>query len=239
MVQRRSLGDKLGGNRGFGGASLLRLYNTLTKQVEEVQTIEPGRASMYTCGPTVYRYAHIGNLRTYLMADWIRRTLEAQGVEVYHVKNITDVGHMRQELVETGGDKMILAALAEGKTIGEIAQYYADSFYMDEERVNILPAQVFPWATQHIPEMLDIVERLLAAGYAYETQGNVYFDVGRFESYGKLSRNFGGDLLEGVRVETDPLKKDPRDFTLWKAAEPGRDVKWASPLGGRVPRVAH
>ena len=133
---------------------------------------------------------------------------------------------------------MILAALAEGKTIGEIAQYYADSFYMDEERVNILPAQVFPWATQHIPEMLDIVERLLAAGYAYETQGNVYFDVGQFESYGKLSRNFGGDLLEGVRVETDPLKKDPRDFTLWEGRRTGAGREVGQPLGRRVPRLA-
>ncbi|HEU0022422.1 MAG TPA: cysteine--tRNA ligase [Dehalococcoidia bacterium] len=214
---------------------MLRLHNTLTKRVEEVRTIDPGLARMYTCGPTVYRYAHIGNLRTYLMADWIRRVLLAHGVDVYHVKNITDVGHMRQELVETGGDKMILAALAEGKTIGEIARYYANSFFKDEERINILPAQVFPWATEHIPEMIEIVEKLLAAGYAYQAQGNVYFDVGAFRDYGKLSRNYGGDLLEAVRVEADPLKRDPRDFTLWKAAEPGRDVKWASPWGDGFP----
>ena len=190
---------------------------------------------MYTCGPTVYRYAHIGNLRTYLMADWIRRVLLVHGVDVYHVKNITDVGHMRQELVETGGDKMILAALSEGKTIGEIAQYYADSFLKDEERVNILPAHLFPWATDHIPEMIEIVEKLLAEGYAYQAEGNIYFDVPKFADYGKLSRNFGGDLLEAVRVEADPLKRDPRDFTLWKAAEPGRDVKWASPWGEGFP----
>ena len=190
---------------------------------------------MYTCGPTVYRYAHIGNLRTYLMADWIRRVLMVHGVDVYHVKNITDVGHMRQELVETGGDKMILAALSEGKTIGEIAQYYADRFLKDEERVNILPAQVFPWATEHIPEMIEIVEKLLTEGYAYQAEGNIYFDVPKSADYGKLSRNFGGDLLEAVRVEADPLKRDPRDFTLWKAAEPGRDVKWASPWGEGFP----
>ena len=190
---------------------------------------------MYTCGPTVYRYAHIGNLRTYLMADWIRRVLLVHGVDVYHVKNITDVGHMRQELVETGGDKMILAALSEGKTIGEIAQYYADSFFKDEERVNILPAQVFPWATEHIPEMIEIVEKLLTEGYAYQAEGNIYFDVPKSADYGKLSRNFGGDLLEAVRVEADPLKRDPRDFTLWKAAEPGRDVKWGSPWGEGFP----
>ena len=214
---------------------MLRLYNTLSKRVEEIETIEPGLARMYTCGPTVYRYAHIGNLRTYMMADWIRRALMEQGVQVYHVKNITDVGHMRQELVETGGDKMILAALAEGKSIGEIAQYYAESFHRDEERVNILKAQVFPWATEHIPEMIEIVEDLLKANYAYQINGNVYFNVGAFAGYGKLSRNFGGDLLEGVRADVDPLKHDPRDFTLWKAAEPGRDVKWPSPWGEGFP----
>jgi len=214
---------------------LLRLYNTLTKQVDEIHPIEPGKIKMYTCGPTVYRYAHIGNLRTYMMADWIRRALMVQGLDVYHVKNITDVGHMRQELVEAGGDKMIMAALAEGKTIQEIAQFYADSFYQDEERVNILPAHVFPWATNHIPEMVSMVEQLMAKGYAYETGGNVYFDVPQFSKYGGLSRNFGGNLLEGVRADADPLKRDPRDFTLWKAAEPGRDVKWDSPWGEGFP----
>ena len=214
---------------------MLRLYNTLSKQVEEIRTLEPGKARMYTCGPTVYRYAHIGNLRTYMMADWIRRVLEAGGVAVYQVKNITDVGHMRQELVEAGGDKMILAALAEGKTIQEIAQFYADSFHRDEARVNILPAHAYPWATQHIPEMIDLVGRLLDKGYAYQAGGNVYFAVPQFPKYGGLSRNFGGNLLEGVRAEADPLKRDPRDFTLWKAAEPGRDVKWASPWGEGFP----
>ena len=214
---------------------MLRLYNTLTKQVDEIQPIEAGKISMYTCGPTVYRYAHIGNLRTYMMADWIRRALMVSGFDVYHVKNITDVGHMRQELVEAGGDKMIMAALAEGKTIQEIAQFYADSFYKDEERVNILPAHVFPWATNHIPEMVTMVEGLMANGYAYEAGGNVYFDVPQFTRYGQLSNNFGGNLLEGVRAEADPLKRDPRDFTLWKAAEPGRDVKWDSPWGDGFP----
>ena len=214
---------------------MLRLYNTLTKQLDEIHPIEPGKIKMYTCGPTVYRYAHIGNLRTYMMADWIRRALIVQGLDVYHVKNITDVGHMRQELVEAGGDKMIMAALAEGKTIQEIAQFYAESFYQDEERVNILPAHVFPWATDHIPEMVAMVEQLMANGYAYETGGNVYFDVPQFSKYGGLSRNVGGNLLEGVRADADPLKRDPRDFTLWKAAEPGRDVKWDSPWGEGFP----
>ena len=214
---------------------MLRVYNTLTKSVEEVQPLESGIVRMYTCGPTVYRDAHIGNLRTYLMADWIRRVLLADGYDVYHVKNITDVGHMRQELVETGGDKIILAALQEGKTVQDIAQFYADTFHRDEDRLNILPAQVFPWATEHIAEMISIVESLLANGYAYIKAGNIYFDVARFQDYGKLSRNTGADLLEGVRAEADPLKQDPRDFTLWKAAEPGRDLKWDSPWGEGFP----
>ena len=190
---------------------------------------------MYTCGPTVYRDAHIGNLRTYMMADWIRRALIHHGLDVQHVKNITDVGHMRQELVETGGDKMILAALAEGKTVQEIAQLYAGRFHRDEERLNIMQAHVFPWASEHIPEMLSIVGTLVETGHAYEKGGNVYFDVPSFSDYGKLSRNTGADLLEGVRAEADPLKRDPRDFTLWKAAEPGRDVKWDSPWGEGFP----
>ena len=214
---------------------MLSIYNTLTKQVEEIEPAEPGVIRMYTCGPTVYRDAHIGNLRTYMMADWIRRALLHHDLEVQHVKNITDVGHMRQELVETGGDKMILAALAEGKTVQEIAQLYAGRFHRDEARLNIKEAHVFPWASHHIPEMLSIVESLLSKGHAYERGGNIYFDVPSFSDYGKLSRNTGADLLEGVRAEADPLKRDPRDFTLWKAAEPGRDVKWDSPWGEGFP----
>ena len=214
---------------------MLSIYNTLSKRVERIETAEPGVARMYTCGPTVYRDAHIGNLRTYMMADWIRRALMHHGLEVQHVKNITDVGHMRQELVETGGDKMILAALAEGKTVQEIAQLYAGRFHRDEARLNIMDAHVFPWASQHIPEMLSIVGTLLEKGNAYERGGNIYFDVPSFSEYGKLSRNTGADLLEGVRAEADPLKRDPRDFTLWKAAEPGRDVKWDSPWGEGFP----
>ena len=214
---------------------MLRIYNTLSKRVEEIEPAQPGNVRMYTCGPTVYRDAHIGNLRTYLMADWIRRALLHHGQQVEHVKNITDVGHMRQELVETGGDKMLLAALAEGRTVQEIAEMYAGRFHRDEARVNILEAAVFPWASQHIPEMVSIVETLLAKGNAYERGGNIYFDVPSFSEYGKLSRNTGIDLLEGVRAEADPLKQDPRDFTLWKAAEPGRDLKWDSPWGPGFP----
>ena len=214
---------------------MLRVYNTLSKKVEEVATLEPGVARMYTCGPTVYRYAHLGNLRSYLMADWIRRTLEDRGYKVTHVKNITDVGHMRQEMLETGGDKVIIAALAEGKTPQEIAQFYADAFHRDEAKLNILPAHHFPWATEHVGEMIAVIQRLFDKGYAYQAGDNIYFGVGSFREYGKLSGNIPEGLMEGVRAEVDPLKRDPRDFTLWKAAESGREMKWDSPWGEGFP----
>ena len=195
---------------------------------------------MYTCGPTVYRDAHIGNLRSYLMADWIRRALEAQGLTVKHIKNITDVGHMRQEVLEQGEDKVIAAAIAEGKTPAEIAQFYTDRFLRDERKLNIWPADHFPKATDHIDEMIAIVQRLVDKGHAYEVQGNVYFDIASFPRYGQLSGNLQqAELMDAIRVEADPLKRDPRDFTLWKAAEPGRELKWPRPVGRRFPGMAY
>ena len=215
---------------------MLKIYNTLEKTLSEVQPIDDGVVKMYTCGPTVYRDAHIGNLRSYLMADWIRRILTAQGLDVVHIKNITDVGHMRQEVLERGEDKIIAAAIEEGKTPAEIAEFYTQRFRADEEKLSIQPAHEFPKATDHIEEMLEIVEKLLEGGYAYEVDGNVYFEVSRFPDYGKLSGNIHeAELLEAVRVDADPLKRDPRDFTLWKAAEPGRTVKWPSPWGEGFP----
>ncbi|MDA1227623.1 MAG: cysteine--tRNA ligase [SAR202 cluster bacterium Casp-Chloro-G4] len=215
---------------------MLRLFNTLTKTSDEVRPIEPGVVKMYTCGPTVYRDAHIGNLRSYLMADWIRRALLAQDLQVVHIKNITDVGHMRQEVLERGEDKVVAAALAEGKTAEEIAQFYTDRFLSDEKKVNIMPAHEFPKATDHIEGMVEIVEELIRKGLAYEVQGNVYYEVSSFPDYGQLSGNINeAELLEAVRVDVDPLKRDARDFTLWKQAEPGRILKWSSPWGDGFP----
>ena len=213
----------------------LRIFNTVSRNVEEFHPRTAGKVSMYTCGPTVYRDAHIGNFRSYLMADWIRRFLEHDGYEVNHVKNITDVGHMRQEVLEQGEDKVIAAALAAGKTPEEIASYYTEVFMRDEGRLNILPATVFPRATDHVVEMVELTRRLVEKGYAYEVRGNVYFSVDSFPDYGALSGNTQGGLLEGVRAEVDPLKRDVRDFTLWKAAEPGRTLKWPSPWGDGFP----
>ena len=216
-------------------ATPIRVYNTLTRRKEDLSPVEPGRVKMYTCGPTVYRYAHIGNLRSYLMADWLRRLLESQGYRVKHVKNITDVGHMRQDMVERGEDKVILAALAEGKTPEQIAAHYTEAFMADEAKLNILPAHEFPRATTNVTEMVDLTKTLVDRGYAYTAEGNVYFEVGRFSEYGKLSRQQSAGLQEGARVEADPLKRDQRDFALWKAAEPGRTLRWPSPWGEGFP----
>ena len=215
---------------------MLKMYDTLAREKSPITPHTPGCYTIYTCGPTVYRDAHIGNLRSYLMADWMRRVLIKLGNEVVHIKNITDVGHMRQEVLEQGEDKVIAAAIAEGKTPAEIAQFYTERFLQDEKTLNILPANVFPKATDHINEMITITETLIAKNLAYEINGNVYFSVKNFPKYGQLSGNINeSQLQEAVRVESDPNKRDPRDFTLWKLAEDGRSLKWPSPWGDGFP----
>jgi cysteinyl-tRNA synthetase len=218
-------------------SSQLRLYNTLSRQVETITPIEPGHARMYSCGPTVYRYIHIGNLRTFTMADWIRRALTAQGLRVTHVKNITDVGHMRQERLDQGEDKMVAQALKEGRTPWEIAAFYTEAFHSDETGLNILPAHVFPRATDHIPEMIAMTQRLIERGYAYEVDGAVFFSVSAFPGYGALSGNLLEYLGQGQHTtnENDLLKRAPEDFPLWKRAEPGRLMAWDSPWGRGFP----
>ena len=213
----------------------LRLYNTLTRAKEVFRPIEPGKVRLYTCGPTVYRFIHIGNLRSFMLADWIRRTLIHFGYDVKHVKNITDVGHMRQELLDRGEDKLIAAARKEGKSPLEIAAFYSQAFMDDEAQVNILPAHVFPRATDHVPEMIDITQRLIANRLAYEVDGTIYFDVSAFPNYGRLSRNELEGLRGGVRGEVATDKQAVEDFALWKAAEPGRVMKWDSPWGEGFP----
>ncbi|MFL5654368.1 MAG: cysteine--tRNA ligase [Ktedonobacteraceae bacterium] len=213
----------------------MRIYNTLTRSIEEIAPIEPGKIKMYSCGPTVYRFIHIGNLRTFTMADWIRRDFEYRGFEVLHVKNITDVGHMRQEVVDRGEDKILAQARKEGKTSLQIAQFYTEAFHNDEAKLNILPANIFPRATQHIPEMIAIIEGLLAKGIAYEVNGYVYYDIKRFPGYGKLSGNQLENMLAGMREGVDTDRHNPEDFPLWKPAEPGREMAWDSPWGRGFP----
>ncbi len=218
-----------------GEAVQLNIYDTLQRRVVPLTTERGGEVRMYTCGPTVYRPVHLGNLRSYLLADWLRRTLENFGNSVVAVKNITDVGHMRQDAVERGEDKVIAAALAEGKTPKEIAEFYETRFHQDERRVGILPATLFPRATDHVPEMISIIERLIARELAYQVEGAVYFAVKRFSGYGRLSGNVGEALRQGVRADLDPNKRDPADFALWKKAEAGRALTWDSPWGPGFP----
>jgi cysteinyl-tRNA synthetase len=201
-----------------------------------VEPREPPGLTMYSCGPTVYRSVHIGNLRTYLLADWIKRTARGQGWQVRHVKNITDVGHMRQEMAERGGDKVIAAALAAGRTPGEIAGEFEEEFHRAEAMLGIEPADIFPKATEHVPQMVALIERLLARGLAYTVDGTVYFDTAAQPSYGSLSGNSLEQLQQAAGAEPDPAKRHPADFTLWRQAEPGRQLMvWDSPFGRGYP----
>ncbi|HEX6139130.1 MAG TPA: cysteine--tRNA ligase [Candidatus Limnocylindria bacterium] len=209
----------------------VRLYNSLTRRVEPLEPVTPGRVTIYTCGSTVYRYAHIGNLRTYLFGDLLRRVLQYLGYEVLYVKNVTDVGHMR----ETGEDPILLAAEVEGKTPEQIAEFYTDAWLEDERLLNMPRADVMPRATDHIAEMIAITQALLERGLAYEVNGNVYFDVSEFPGYGQLSGQRLDQMKAGHRVDVETDKRDPEDFALWKAAEPGRVMKWPSPWGDGFP----
>jgi cysteinyl-tRNA synthetase len=221
-----------------GAAVTLRIRDTLTREVRPIEPLEPGRVRMYTCGPTVYRYAHVGNLRSYLLADLIRRVLLHHGLQVFHVKNITDVGHLRDDQFDRGEDRMLVQAGLEHKTSEEIAAAYEAAFHADEALVNILPAHVFPRATEHIPEMLQVAERLEDAGHAYRTDhDNVYYAVATFEGYGRLSRNTLDDLRAGHRSEghVEHDKRDAADFALWKSAGGRRALKWPSRWGDGYP----
>ena len=213
----------------------MKLYNTLTHRVEELVPMEAGQIRMYSCGPTVYRYIHVGNLRTFTMADWLRRALEYRQIRVQHVKNITDVGHMRQERLDRGEDKLIAQARSEGKTSAEIAAFYTAAFLDDERQLNIQPAHIFPRATDHVPEMLEIVADLVAKDVAYEIDGNVFYDVTRFPNYGALSGNQLAQSLPSAQDATSLLKRHPEDFPIWKRAEPGREMAWDSAWGRGFP----
>jgi cysteinyl-tRNA synthetase len=215
----------------------MRLYNSLSRQVEEVDPVDGKTVKMYSCGPTVYRYIHIGNMRSFMLGDLIRRALRFEGLDVNWVMNITDVGHMTDEVTDTGRDKMELAMDDEGLSPQEIAQKYTDAFLQDADLVGIERADLYPRASDHIPEMIEIIKRLIDKGHAYEVEGTVYFDVTTFPDYGKLSGNTLEALRAGHRQETvqDPNKRHPADFALWKKAGQGRLLKWPSPWGDGYP----
>ncbi|HEY7969208.1 MAG TPA: cysteine--tRNA ligase [Candidatus Limnocylindrales bacterium] len=205
----------------------LHLRNTLTRTVEPVEAADGQTFRMYSCGPTVYRYAHVGNLRTFLLADLVRRVVLYHGIPVLHVQNVTDVGHLRDERFDRGEDRMLVAAGLEHKTTAEIADAYEAAFHADAALLNLLPAHVYPRATEHIPEMLELAERLVDSGHAYVSEANnVYYDVASWPAYGALSGNTLDALRAGHRGGIESDKRDPADFALWKAAGEGRMLKW-------------
>lgn len=217
---------------------MLKLYNTLTKSKEEFKPVHKGKVSIYTCGPTVYDFAHIGNLRAYTAADVLRRYLEYLGYEVRQIKNITDVGHLTADDIaqaDTGEDKMVKAVRREKKTPEEIARFYEEAFRHDEGKMNILPAHYFPRATAHIPQMIKMIKTLIEKGHAYEVNGNVFYDVTSFAGYGKLSGNTLENLKVGARLEEHPDKKHPWDFALWLKAPTDHILQWDSPWSRGYP----
>jgi cysteinyl-tRNA synthetase len=210
------------------------LHNTLTREVEKLSPLRPGRVGYYACGPTVYHHAHIGNLRTYVFTDTVRRVLEYAGYEVDHVMNITDVGHMTTDGDE-GEDKMATAVAREHRSPREIADHYTLLFLEDLRRLEIKTPQVLCKATDHTAEMIALTERLLARGVAYVTPSGVYFDTAAFPAYGKLARlNLEGQEA-GARIEPHPDKKSPCDFALWKLGQPNHVMQWDSPWGSGYP----
>jgi cysteinyl-tRNA synthetase len=213
---------------------MLRIYNTLTRQKEEFKPLKEGKVTMYSCGPTVYSYAHIGNLRTYIFMDIFRRTLKYDGYKLKGVMNITDVGHLLSDGDE-GEDKMAKAAREQKKTPWEIAEFYTNYFFEDFKKLNIGKPEVISKATDHIQEMIKDVQTLIDKGYAYEIDDGIYYDISKFPEYGKLSRLSLEDQQAGARVEVNSQKRHPADFAVWKKADPQHIMQWESPWGMGYP----
>ena len=216
----------------------MRIYNSLTREREEFVPNVPGKVSMYTCGPTVYHYAHIGNLRSYIMEDVLEKYLRYIGYDVTRVMNITDVGHLTSDADE-GEDKMLKGARREHKTVMQIAQFYTDAFFEDCKKLNIKRPDVVQPATGLIPEFISMIQTLLDKGYAYEAGGNVYFDTSRLEKYYVFHDFSEEDLAVGVRegVGADENKRNKTDFVLWftKSKFADQELKWDSPFGVGYP----
>jgi cysteinyl-tRNA synthetase len=197
----------------------MKIYNTMSKEKEEFTPITPGEVKMYVCGPTVYNFFHIGNARTFIIFDTVRRYFEFKGYKVKFIQNFTDID-----------DKMIKKANEEGTTVKNIAERYIEEYYKDADGLGLKRATVNPRATEHISEIIEFVKDLIDKGYAYAVDGDVYFDTKRFDDYGKLSHQSLDDLEAGARISVDERKKDPMDFALWKGQKPGEPA-WESPWG--------
>ncbi len=214
----------------------MKLYNTMTRSVEEFVPIVPGKVSMYCCGPTVYNYAHIGNLRTYIFEDLLHRTLLRAGYELCHVMNITDVGHLTGD-GDDGEDKLGKRSRETGRSVWEIADFYTKAFFADEKDLDIIRPDIVCKATDHIQDMIDLIKRLEEKGHTYLAGGNVYFSIDTIDDYGKLARLNLDDLRSGARIEVDSNKRNPKDFVLWFTNSKFKDqaMTWDSPWGRGYP----
>jgi cysteinyl-tRNA synthetase len=215
------------------------LYNTLTRNKDLFTPLKPPRVTIYACGPTVYKDIHIGNFRTFVMTDWLRRVLTYNGYDVYLVRNITDVGHLQNDVEESGEDKLEHEARATGRSAYDIAAHYTEQYMHDASELNIQPPDLAPKATDHIAEMQAMTETLIERGLAYVTNGNVYYDVSHFPSYGALSGNTVENLRAGghgrAQMEQAEDKHAPEDFALWKRGDASRQMNWPSPWGTGFP----
>lgn len=212
------------------------VFNTLTKKKEEIIPIEEGKIRFYTCGPTVYNFAHIGNLRTYIFEDALKKSLSYMGYKVRHVMNITDVGHLESD-GDTGEDKMALGASREKKSVWDIARFYEEAFLDDCAKLNIERPTVICRATEHIQDMIEFVKLLEEKGFTYMANGNVYFSIDKFHAYNKLANLSMEELRAGSRVDVDQHKKNPLDFVLWftNSKFTNQIMQWNSPWGTGFP----
>ncbi len=214
----------------------LKLFNTMGREMQRFVPLEAGKAGMYACGLTVYNYAHVGNLRTFLFEDVLRRTLEYMGYDVRHVMNVTDVGHLSGD-TEDGEDKMVASSRQTGKTVWEIAEFYTKAFLRDFAALGCRMPSVLCKATDHIAEMIELIRRIEEKGFTYSAGGNLYFDIARFSRYGALARLDLQDLRAGARIAVDEGKRNPADFALWftKSKFANQAMTWDSPWGRGYP----
>lgn len=214
----------------------MKLFNSMGRALQRFEPIIPGKAGFYGCGPTVYNYAHIGNLRTYIFEDILVKTLRRFGYAVTHVMNVTDVGHLSGD-DDTGEDKMVKTAKERGESVLQIASFYTDAFFRDTDRLGIARPDVTCRATEHIQDMIELIRRIEANGFTYMSGGNLYFDVTKFPRYGELAGIRLDDLKAGARIEVDENKKNPHDFVLWftKSKFENQALIWDSPWGRGYP----
>jgi cysteinyl-tRNA synthetase len=214
----------------------LQLFDSLSREKRDLEPIEEGKVRLYTCGPTVYQYAHIGNLRTYIFEDLLVRTLRFFGYQVRHVMNITDVGHLTDDADE-GEDKMLKGAREQRKSVWEIAELYKEAFFNDLEALNITMPDITCRATEHIQDMIELIRRIETAGFTYQAGGNLYFDVAKAPDYGRLTHQSREDLKAGARIAVDPNKRNPHDFVLWftRSKFEHQSMLWDSPWGRGYP----